>query len=113
MDILRLVTAALFIEFWVIYIFKVLGSGKSIKKWYNDFGALAVISDVTSVLIGIMIAFFISPGASVIKLAMYSVIVQVIHDVLYYVPVPAYIGSYRTEIANVIYHNSNNNIGYL
>ena len=84
MDILRLVTAALFIEFWVIYIFKVLGSGKSIKKWYNNFGALAVLSDVTSVLIGIMIALFIVPGATGFLLAKYSVVVQVIHDVLYY-----------------------------
>jgi uncharacterized protein YacL len=84
MDIFRLIVAALVVEFWVIYIFKVLGSGKSIKKWYNNFGAIAVLSDVTSVLIGVMIAFFISPGASGIMLATYSVIVQVIHDVLYY-----------------------------
>jgi len=84
MDIFRLITAALIVEFWVIYIFKVLGSGSSIKKWYGKFGALAVLSDVTSVLIGIMIVFLIIPDASGIKLAIYSVIVQVIHDILYY-----------------------------
>jgi len=85
MDILKLVTAVLIVEFWVIYIFKVLGSGKSIKIWYEKFGAFAVLSDVTSVLIGVMIANFVVPNAGTLKLAMYSVIVQVIHDVLYYV----------------------------
>ena len=84
MDILRLITGALVVEFWVIYIFKVLGRGKSIKRWYNNFGAIAVLSDVTSVLIGVLIAYFLVPGADTVMLAMYSVIVQIIHDVLYY-----------------------------
>jgi uncharacterized protein YacL len=85
MDIFRLIAAALIIEFWVIYIFKVLGLGKkSVKKWYNNFGLVAVLSDVTSVLIGVMIAYFLVPGADTFMLAAYSVLVQIIHDVLYY-----------------------------
>jgi len=85
MDVLRLITGALVVEFWVIYIFKVLGLGKkSVKSWYNNFGAIAVLSDVTSVLIGVMIAYFLVPGADTFMLATYSVIVQIIHDVLYY-----------------------------
>jgi hypothetical protein len=84
MDLSRLLTAALVVEFWVIYIFKHLGTGKTIKKWYDNFGAIAVLSDVTSVMIGIMIAHFFVPGATGVKLAMYSVVLQVIHDVLYY-----------------------------
>jgi uncharacterized protein YacL len=92
MDISRLTAAALVVEFWVIYIFKVLGTGKSIKLWYDKFGSIAVLSDVTSVMIGIMIAHFFAPSATGATLAMYSVVVQVIHDVLYYVllvvPIP-------------------------
>jgi len=84
MDIYRLITSALVIEFWVIYIFKVLGHGKNIKIWYNKFGLVAVLSDVTSVMIGIMIAHFLVPSASGWALAIYSVIVQIIHDVMYY-----------------------------
>jgi uncharacterized protein YacL len=84
MDITRLVTAALVVEFWVIYVFKHLGTGKSIKSWYDKFGLVAVLSDVTSVIIGVMIAHFISPSSSGWSLAMYAVIVQIIHDVLYY-----------------------------
>jgi uncharacterized protein YacL len=84
MDASRLATAALVVEFWVIYVFKHLGTGKTIKKWYDKFGALAVVSDVTSVMIGIMIANFFVPGAKGVTLALYSVVVQVIHDVLYY-----------------------------
>jgi uncharacterized protein YacL len=84
MDVYRLLTAALVIEFWVIYVFKHLGTGRSIKKWYDKFGLVAVLSDVTSVTIGIMIAHFVAPSATGWTLAMYSVIVQVIHDVLYY-----------------------------
>jgi uncharacterized protein YacL len=92
MDISRLTAAALVVEFWVIYVFKVLGTGKSIKLWYDKFGSIAVLSDVTSVMIGIMIAHFFVPSATGLSLAFYSVIVQVIHDVLYYVllvvPIP-------------------------
>jgi hypothetical protein len=84
MDVYRLLTAALVIEFWVIYIFKVLGSGKNIKIWYNKFGSIAVLSDVTSVMIGVMIAQFLVPSATGWTLAIYSIIVQIIHDVLYY-----------------------------
>jgi hypothetical protein len=84
MDIAKLVTAALVTEFWVIYVFKHLGTGKSIKTWYDKFGLVAVLSDVTSVIIGVMIAHFIVPSASVSTLALYSVIVQIVHDVLYY-----------------------------
>jgi uncharacterized protein YacL len=84
MDILRLITAALVIEFWVIYVFKHLGTGRNIKKWYNKFGLVAVLSDVTSVIIGVMIAYFIVPNATGLTLGLYSVGVQIIHDVLYY-----------------------------
>jgi uncharacterized protein YacL len=86
MDGSRLATAALVVEFWVIYLFKHLdmGNSKTVKKWYDKFGALAVVSDVTSVMIGIMIANFFVPGAKGVTLALYSVVVQVIHDVLYY-----------------------------
>jgi len=84
MDISRLATAALVVEFFVIYVFKHLGSGKNIKKWYDKFGTVAVLSDVTSVMIGIMIARFLVPSATGWTLAMYSVIVQIIHDVLFY-----------------------------
>jgi len=84
MDISRLTTAALVVEFWVIYVFKHLGTGKSIKTWYDKFGSIAVLSDVTSVMIGVMIANFLVPSTGW-TLALYSVAVQVIHDVLYYV----------------------------
>jgi hypothetical protein len=84
MDLIRLITAALVIEFWVIYVFKHLGTGRNIKKWYDKFGILAVLSDVTSVMIGIMIAHFIAPSATGLTLGLYSVGVQIIHDVLYY-----------------------------
>ena len=84
MDITRLATAALVVEFWVIYVFKHMGTGKSIKLWYDKFGSIAVLSDVTSVMIGVMIANFLVPSTGW-TLALYSVAVQVIHDVLYYV----------------------------
>lgn len=84
MDITRLATAALVVEFWVIYVFKHMGTGKSIKAWYDKFGSIAVLSDVTSVMIGVMIANFLVPSTGW-TLALYSVAVQVIHDVLYYV----------------------------
>jgi hypothetical protein len=55
--------------------------------WYKQFGIVAVISDCLVIVLGILLAQFISPNASVTGLAITSVIIQLIHDVLFYIGV--------------------------
>ncbi len=59
----------------------------ALDTWYAQFGIVAVISDCLVIVLGILIAQFISPNASVTGLAITSVIVQLIHDILFYLGV--------------------------
>jgi uncharacterized protein YacL len=59
----------------------------ALDVWYKQFGIVAVISDCLVIVLGILIAQFISPNASVTGLAITSVIIQLIHDVLFYLGV--------------------------
>lgn len=60
---------------------------ESLDIWYQQFGIVAVISDCLVIVLGILIAQFISPNASVTGLALTSVAVQLVHDVLFYLGV--------------------------
>jgi hypothetical protein len=84
MDISRLVSSVLVVEFGLLYLINVLKLGKTSQTWYKKFGAFAVLSDVTSILIGVLLAHFIFPNAHGYELALASVAVQITHDVLFY-----------------------------
>jgi len=62
--------------------------GKSLNKWYDQFGLLAVLSDVTIIVIGFLIANFIYPFIfSKYSLGLFlgvTVLVQMLHDILFY-----------------------------
>jgi uncharacterized protein YacL len=64
---------------------KVFDMTQSLDVWYKKFGIVAVISDCLVIVLGVMLAQFISPSASVTVLAGLSVLIQVIHDYLFYV----------------------------
>jgi len=66
---------------------KVFSMTKSLDVWYQQFGIVAVISDCLVIVLGIQLAQFISPTASATGLALTSVIVQIIHDYLFYIGV--------------------------
>jgi len=65
---------------------------KALDVWYKQFGIVAVISDCLVIVLGILLAQLISPNASVTGLAITSVIIQLIHDYLFYIgiilPIP-------------------------
>lgn len=63
--------------------------GKYINKWYTDYGIYALLSDVSSILIGILLArylysYFFSEW-SLWKFVLLCVAIQVLHDILFYV----------------------------
>lgn len=80
MNISALISAILLIEVGVIVCIKLLNMGKVSKLWYKEFGIVAVLCDVCSLLIGILLANMLFPNS----LLLGSVIVQVCHDILFY-----------------------------
>ena len=59
-----------------------------LKKWYRDLSLSAVIADVLIIVIGIIIARFLYPHIfskySLLKFIALAVLIQVIHDILFY-----------------------------
>ena len=84
MNVFALLVSALIVEFVVISSVNLLQTGKAIYDWYKNFGLVAVLSDVTSIMIGIMLADFIVPHASILKLLGVALVVQVVHDILFF-----------------------------
>lgn len=87
MDLKHILSSVVWIDFLVIAISKVYPMTKSLDIWYREFGIVAVISDCLVIVLGILIAQFLYPNATTIGLATVSVIIQIIHDTLFYIGV--------------------------
>lgn len=87
MNLLHISSAVVWVDFLVILISKFYQMTKSLDVWYKQFGIVAVISDCLVIVLGILLAQIISPNASVTGLALTSVVIQVIHDMLFYLGV--------------------------
>jgi uncharacterized protein YacL len=85
MNLLHLSSAVVWVDFIVIILSKVFHLGKSLDKWYAQFGIVAVLSDCLIILLGILIAQFLVPKASLEFLIFVAVCVQLIHDYLFYI----------------------------
>ena len=85
-DYLPILTAALIVD--MIVLFRIV-TGKiniiSLNQWYNKFGLGAVIADVLSIVIGIILARFLYPfffsEYSLIKFILLTCAVQITHDI--------------------------------
>jgi uncharacterized protein YacL len=84
MKLLDISSAVVWVDFITIALHKFFNFGRSLDKWYAQFGIVAVISDCLVIILGILIAQFLVPGASVLTLAGVSVAVQLVHDYLFY-----------------------------
>jgi uncharacterized protein YacL len=87
MDLLHISSSVVWIDFLFLMVSKVYQMTTALDIWYQQFGIVAVISDCLIITIGILIAQLISPNASVTGLALTSVMVQLVHDVLFYIGV--------------------------
>ena len=85
MKLLDIGSAVVWVDFITIALHKFLDFGRSLDKWYAQFGFVAVISDCLVIVLGILIAQFIVPGASTLVLALVSIAVQIVHDYLFYI----------------------------
>lgn len=82
-----LTAAVLVVDAVTLLLHRMFDFGTSLTMWYAKFGFVAVISDCVVILLGILLAQFIVPRADVLTLAGVSVVIQMIHDVLFNVAV--------------------------
>ena len=89
-DYLPLFNAVLITDLFVILLLntKVIKS-QILKKWYSEYNLSAVIADVFIILIGLIITraiyYYIFDSFSIVKFTSLAVIVQITHDILFYV----------------------------
>ena len=84
-DWVSLFTATAVVDFLVIVLSKFVSLTKALNTWYRDFGVVAVGSDILIIVLGIALAKLLFPLATGWKLVGIAVVIQLIHDVLFYV----------------------------
>lgn len=82
-----LLTATAIVDFAVIVISKLFPLTKALGTWYAEFGVVAVASDILIIVLGIALAMLLSPGISGWSLVGLAILIQIVHDVLFYVGV--------------------------
>ena len=89
-DYLPLLTGVLITDMFVILLLNMkLINSQVLRKWYSEYNLSAVIADVLIILIGLIIAraiyYYIFDKFSILKFILVAVVVQVIHDILFYI----------------------------
>jgi hypothetical protein len=95
MRLISLLSAALWVDFVVMMITKILPGQHlsflpptgALKLWYDKFGVAAVAADVFSLMLGVLLATFIFPTAYGLPLVFGAIFVQLLHDIFFYVVV--------------------------
>ena len=82
MKLSSIASSVVWIDFITIVLSKFFHLGRSLDKWYHQFGNLAVLSDCLVIVLGILIALIILPNSSIFTLVVAVVIIQIIHDLL-------------------------------
>jgi len=84
---LSLLTAVAWVDFVVIVLSKIVPLTQSLKLWYSTFGVSAVAADILIIVLGVALAQLLFPGISGWSLVVTAVVIQLLHDVLFYVGV--------------------------
>jgi hypothetical protein len=89
-DYLPLFTGVLITDMFVILLLNMkLINSQVLRKWYSEYNLSAVIADVLIILIGLIITraiyYYIFDNFSILKFILVAVVVQVIHDILFYI----------------------------
>lgn len=89
-DYLPLLNGVLITDLFVIFLLnaKIIKS-QVLHKWYNLYNLSAVIADILIIFIGLIIVrflyYYVFNEFSIIKFAFLAVVVQVVHDILFYI----------------------------
>lgn len=87
-DYLPIITGALIVDMFIIFRMVIgLINIKSLETWYNKFGLLAVVADVLSIVIGIIMSRFLYSllfkEYSLMTFLLLTCAVQLTHDLLF------------------------------
>jgi len=87
-DFLPIFSGCLIAEVIIIIMAFTFFKGSKLRAWYNNFGLSAVLIDVLILIIGFIITRFlynkIFSKFSIIKFVLLALVVQVVHDILFY-----------------------------
>lgn len=84
MNLLAILVGVLTTEWTFIFAARYL-FGKYINDWYTNYSGWAVLSDISSITIGIFIAMYFYTGKNLLILIGVAVLVQWVHDFLFYI----------------------------
>ena len=89
-DYLPLLNGVLITDLFVILLLNMkLINSQVLRKWYSEYNLSAVIADVLIILIGLIITraiyYYIFDNFSILKFILLAIVVQVIHDILFYI----------------------------
>ena len=92
LTLLQISAAVVWVDFLTIALHKFLDFGRSLDEWYATFGMVAVLSDSLVIVLGIMLAQLLFAPSTLMGLVATSVVIQIVHDVLFYLlvilPIP-------------------------
>lgn len=92
MNLLQITSAVVWVDFFTIALHKFMNLGRSLDQWYAQFGMVAVLSDCLVIVLGILLAQLLFVPSTVAGLAITSIGIQIVHDVLFYLlvilPIP-------------------------
>jgi hypothetical protein len=88
-DYLPLFNAVLITDLFVIFLLNTMViKSPVLRQWYAQYNLSAVIADVLIILIGLIITraiyYYVFDSFSIVKFVILAVIVQIIHDILFY-----------------------------
>jgi uncharacterized protein YacL len=89
-DYLPLFNAVLITDLFVIFLLNIMViKSKVLREWYSRYNLSAVIADVLIILIGLIITraiyYYVFDSFSLLKFIILAVIVQITHDILFYI----------------------------
>ena len=89
-DYLPLFNAVLITDLFVIFLLNItVIKSQVLRQWYSKYNLSAVIADVLIILIGLIITraiyYYVFDSFSILKFIILAVLVQITHDILFYV----------------------------
>ena len=89
-EYLPLFNAVLITDLFVIFLLNItVIKSQVLRQWYSKYNLSAVIADVLIILIGLIITraiyYYVFDSFSIIKFIILAVVVQITHDILFYV----------------------------
>ena len=108
MRLISILSAALWVDFAVMALIKIvpvpisfLPPTGALTLWYDKFGLAAVAADVLSLVLGVLLASFLFPGTIGLEVVIGAVLVQMLHDILFYAVVIQGVPQGQNEMIDV------------